>query len=53
MKMKYFESYAMLTIMHELNISKNLYYRCRENVIARAAVIFGYLAYDEYIKMLA
>lgn len=53
LEMRYFKNYAMLTIIHELNVSKNLYYRVRESVLARSAVIFGYLEYDEYIKMLA
>lgn len=53
LEMRYFKNYAILTIIHELNISKSLYYKVREKVVARAAVIFGYLEYDEYTKMLA
>lgn len=50
---RYFQNRAIITVMHELNMSKSLYYRVRDLVITRAAVIFGYLEYDEYIKMLA
>ena len=53
LKMKYFDSYAMSTIMRQLNVSARLYYKIKKNVVARSAVIFGYLKYDEYIKMLA
>lgn len=53
LQMRYFESHAMLSIMRQLNVSKNLYYKLRKNVVVRSAVVFGYLEYDDYVEMLA
>ena len=52
-EMRYFKNWARTTILHEIGISSTTYYRLRHTTVARAAVIFGYLKYEEYVKMLA
>lgn len=53
LEMRYFKNYAIMTIMHQLSVSRSVCYKVRDDVVARGAVIFGYLEYDEYTKMLA
>ncbi|WP_277669109.1 hypothetical protein, partial [Caproiciproducens galactitolivorans] len=52
-KLKYFKNLARSTVIRELAISLTTYYRLRDITVTRAAAIFGYLEYEEYIEMLA
>jgi RinA family phage transcriptional activator len=49
---RYFKKMALLTVQYEMGLSKTAYYRMRQKVIARAAMIFGYLDYEMYCEML-
>lgn len=51
--MRYFKNWARGTIIREMAISLTTYYRLRDTTVTRAAAVFGYLEYEEYIEMLA
>jgi hypothetical protein len=52
-RMRYFEDNAVTTVFNALNYSATQFYRIRQRSVLKAAYIYSFLTYEEYLSILS